>query len=230
MSDGPRELEYRSDRLVNGRLLTRQVNPREKDVPAKYRPWVGPVVAVELLPQYRRFQCKRCGRVDEAKCFRRGLPKDFAVPAPRPDLHVTDEYIKLWSSRLADRVCDVAAKHVELFELPGDRGYVVPWPRRLFTVPKGSKIYRESQKIPKGVAFRPYSKPCPACGRYRSTTFWSQEFTVPADVVLAATAIDTDDYPGMFRSLSWIVSADLAQHLRPMKFTNVKLSASFANS
>jgi hypothetical protein len=48
--------------------------------------------------------------------------------------------------------------------------------------------------------------------------------------VLAAAAIDTEDYTEMFRLLPWMVSADLARHLRPMNFTNVKLSASFANS
>lgn len=229
MSDGPRQLGYRSDRLVKGRLLTRQIDPAATDLPATYRPWLGPAVAVELLPQFRRFRCRACGHVDEVKCFRAGLPPDFVVPEPRPDLHVTEDDIDIWSRRLADRICEIASEHVELFELPGDPGYLVPWPGRLFTVPKRARVYKDGE-IATGVAFRAYSPPCAKCGRYASTTFERRNFTVPEDVVLAAAAIDTADYPAMFRLLTWIISAPLAKALQAEKFTNVKISASFANS
>src|SRR5512132_3195270 len=105
----PREIEYRSDRLVAGRLLTCQLDPNAKDLPAAYRPWLGTRVLVDLRPEYYRFVCRKCGRVDQRACYRRGLPSDFVVPRPRPDLHVTDEYIDIWSRRLADHICEVAA-------------------------------------------------------------------------------------------------------------------------
>ena len=227
---GARMIGYRSDRAIRGRLLTVQVNPLERDVPAKYRPWLGAGAAVELRPEYRRFQCTTCGRVDKLKCFRRGLPADFAVPEPRADLHVTEEYISIWSRRLADHVCAVAAKHVRLFELPGDRGYVVPWPTRLFTVPDDAPVRSEAASHPAGHAFCPRTKRCRACGRYQSTTFWAPYFRVPDDVVLAAVSIDTADYLGLFDLVSWIVSPDVAHHMRRQKFSNLRLEADLANS
>jgi hypothetical protein len=222
-------MEYRSDRLIAGRLLTYQVDAKAKDLHPAYRPWLGPAVEIGLRPEYSRFQCRTCGRVDQLACFRHGLPGDFVVPKPRPDLHVTDEYIYVWSRRLTNHIRRVARAHLEFFDLPGDHGYVVPWPKRIFRVPKGSRILGDMDKHPPGIAFQPRSKPCPRCRRYRSTTFWSQYFEVPDDVVIAGAPIDTADYPAMFHLMTWIAGKTLAEHIGKRKFSNLVLKNTFAN-
>ena len=221
------ELEYRSDRLISGRLLTTPAPGSGKDIPGKMRVFLGSRVKVLLRPEYEPFQCKTCGRVDELACHRHGLPKDFRVPKPRVDLHVTDEYLSIWSRRLAKCIANLAADHVYLFDLPGDPAYVVPWPKTFFGVPKGSRIYRDVED-PVGVAFRPYSRPCRSCGRYRSMTFWSDFFQPPDDLVLGAVGTDTDHYPRLFRLLTWIINPEIATQLRKKSFTNVAIKDSFA--
>jgi hypothetical protein len=224
-----RVLSYRSDRLVKGRLLTRQVDPSQRDLPAKLRPWLGPAVEVELREEYRRYQCKVCGRVDERKCFRQGLPGDFVVPPPRPDLHVTDEYFDVWSRRLADAVVKVAGDLVELYPLPGDEGYVVPWPKRLIDPPKHiRKLTRDFAKPrPRDLGFRVFADPCRRCGRHQSVTQWAEYYDVPKDLVIAALSIDTEDYPCLFRHLRWVVGPHVAAHLRKGKLRNVAIGDDF---
>ena len=89
MIKGPRQLEYGSDRLISGRLLLEPLNPGEADIPATYRPWLGSIAPKVLRPQYERFRCRKCGRVDELACFRSGLPDDFVVPRPSLNISAT---------------------------------------------------------------------------------------------------------------------------------------------
>jgi hypothetical protein len=225
MFSRPQNLGYRSDRRISGRLLTWQANPGVKDYSPEYRPWLGSRAVLRLRSEYAPFQCKKCGRVDQLACYQHGLPKDFVVPKPRSDLHITDEYVDIWSKRLADCVCEYAGEHVHLFELPGDPGYVVPWPKHIETIPRGAKVLQEDED-PGSVAFRAYAKPCKGCGRRSETTFWREFYTPPA-LPLTATGIDNDDHPRLFLLLTWIVGPQLAEAIKRCGFTNVDIRDSF---
>lgn len=221
-------LEYRSDRYVSGRLLSRQIDKSVKDVSAEYRPWVGSKARVALRPEFERFQCKTCGRVDELACYRHGLPEDFVVPSPRVDFHVTDDNRHVWSRRLTQCVCKIAPDQLELFPLTADKEYLVPWPRRLLTPPPSLKISKPPVLEPPeaGQPFRIFGAPCPVCGRYPSTTFWYEKFVASDDEFsIGAASIDRGDRPRLWRSVSWIVSEEVATAIRVGKFTNVKLTA-----
>ena len=225
MFSRPQALEYRSDRRISGRLLTWQANPGVKDYSPEYRPWLGSRAVLRLRPEYAPFQCKKCGRVDQLACYRHGLPKDFVVPKPRSDLHVTDEYIDIWSRRLADCICKHASEHVHIFKLPGDPGYVVPWPRHLEMTPSGTKVLHEDED-PGPVAFRAYAEPCKTCGRFSESTFWSEFYTPRPDLPLSATGIDSDN-SDLVALLTWIIGPALAEAIKRGRFTNIDIKDSF---
>jgi len=127
----PKSLNYRSDRLIGGRILTHVLNPEVKDFPQKMRVFLGSRAIVRLDPVFKPFQCTQCGRVDELACLKKGIVSDLVVPKPRPDLHITDEYFCLWSRHLADLIHKLVGDAIYLFKLPADPGYVVPWPKQV---------------------------------------------------------------------------------------------------
>jgi len=224
----PQRLSYGSDRLIRGRILTRVLNPDVKDISPKMRAFLGSRAIAELDPAFKAFQCKKCGRVDELACFKQGIVSKLVVPKPRPDLHVTEEYFYLWSRRFADLMLKLAGDAVYLFELPADAGYVVPWPKQLIEAPDVPKLFDEFA-IPHGVAFRPYLPRCEQCGRYGGMTFWSEFFTPPPDVRVAAVSVEVEHRPKLFRQLSWIVSGQIAEEIKKASLTNVRVKDAFAS-
>lgn len=151
------------------------------------------------------------------------VPSDFVVPSPRGDLHLTEDHREVWSRGLADCICGIAAVDLEMFDLPSDPGYVVPWPKRLFTPAPDARIYVAGEKPLPGDAFRVFSPPCPSCGRYRSTTFWTQNFNATDDLIIGAAGVDTGDYPRLVRLMTWMVSAELAALIKRGGFKHVRL-------
>lgn len=223
------ELGYRSDKHVRGRLFTYQVDPAAKGVPHNdFRSWIGPTVELRLREAYEAYQCLECGRLDELKCFEQGIPPEFVVPRPRHDLYVTEEYIDVWSRRLAEDVISIAGDQLHLFDLPGDPEYVLPWPKRIIGVPAGTKIFKTLEPPLPGNPFRVFGPPCTVCGRYPSTTFRANMFVPPDDVSIAAVGINTAYYPALSRSLTWVVAAPIAQKLRARRYSNVTFKPKFA--
>jgi len=178
-----------------------------------------------LRPQYRPFQCRKCGRVDEVACFRQGLPDDFRGPVALDASYTVGEWVHVWSRRLADVVLPLAADHLDVFELPGDPKYVVPWPRRMFEPPPDTRVCTPIEPGAPGEPFQFRSRPCRKCGR-RWSTFVSESFVVPDDVVLAAVGIYFAD--GVARSLTWIVNEEIAQRVSAAELNNVKVANAFS--
>jgi len=225
----PQQLTYKSDALINGRILTHVTNPSVKDVKPVLRHWVGSRAIVELDLPFKKFQCKSCGKVDELRCLQQGITSTFTVPKPRTDLHVTEEYFYLFSQRLASLIMEAAGDELFTFKLPHDPGYVVPWPKKVIDAPSDSGVYVEGEE-PKGLAFRPHLPRCGSCGRWGGMTFWDDYFIPPTDIAIAGVGVEVEHPPMWFRELTWILSGELAKVIKGAAFTNVRIIDSFASS
>ena len=180
-------------------------------------------VGLRWRPQYEDFVCRRCQMVDELKCLRSGLPSDYRGRNSGADAYEKAERMMVWSRRFASLLRRLAGEHLEFFELPGDRRYVVPWPKRTIEPPADAMPRRrvDWRKYPH--PFQVSSAPCKGCGR-RRYTFCREHLEVPADVVIAAVPVNSG---GQVRLWTWIVSERLAEHIRRRDFRGVVLERDF---
>lgn len=169
---------------------------------------------------YRKLTCGSCGKVDELKALESGISKEVSVPKTDADAFLTDDSQVVVSARTRELLEGIAGLQARFFPLPAARGFCVMYPAVVIEPPQGSRIYRPKDVRKAGDIFHRWGQPCKGCGRTSEITWTSEEYTPPADLVLAGVMLEEK----RGRLIAWIANKAVADAIKKNKLKGIKAS------
>jgi hypothetical protein len=167
--------------------------------------------ALVLRPEYSDLCCRGCNRIDFLKSLERGVSPEMRGLRSLRDACKTRDSQLLVSNRCHRALQQVAAGLFLTFDLPGDDRYKIIYPTRIIRPPKDAPKYKPVGDFARpGDPFQNRGGFCSHCGRFECVTMWSEYYTVPDDVRLAAIELE----PGTKTTLlCWIADDTVSKAL-----------------
>lgn len=160
---------------------------------------------------YRRFVCRRCGRMNELAALATGVPVDFRPAPGGRDAASTADYHLLVTQKALDVLRAVPGTEVHAFPVPASPDHWVLFPARQLRPPADARLYTPVEPAEPGEGFQVRGRACAGCGRHRQVTLRPEWLEVPADVVLAGAMVEVG-WPGV--AVTWIGSEAIANAIR----------------